>query len=60
MAVTSVLKHPEALGTMGSVASGLVAIASGNGPVQYALAIVMIACAAVCLWYFVRRVRNEP
>ena len=60
MAVTSVLKHPEALGAMGSVTSGLVAIASGNGPVQYALAIVMIACAAVGLWYFVRRVRNEP
>lgn len=60
MAVTSVLKHPEALGAMGSVTSGLVAIASGNGPVQYALAIVMIACAVVGLWYFVRRVRNEP
>ncbi|NKW80553.1 glycoside hydrolase family 108 protein [Ochrobactrum pecoris] len=60
MAFTSALKHPEALGTMGSVASGIAAIASGNGPVQYALAIVMIACAAVGLWYFVRRVRNEP
>ncbi|MFQ0813050.1 acetylmuramidase [Brucella anthropi] len=60
MAFTSALKHPEALGTMGSVASGLAAIASGNGPVQYALAIVMVACAAVGLWYFVRRVRNEP
>lgn len=60
MAFTSALKHPEALGTMGSVASGLAAIASGNGPVQYALAIVMIACAGVGLWYFVRRVRNEP
>ncbi|KAB2665188.1 glycoside hydrolase family 108 protein [Brucella tritici] len=60
IAVTSVLKHPEALGTMGSVASGVVAIASGNSPVQYALAIVMIACAVVGLWYFVRRVRNEP
>ncbi len=60
MAFTSALKHPEAIGTMGSVASGLAAIASGNGPVQYALAIVMIACAAVGLWYFVRRVRNEP
>lgn len=60
MAFTSILKHPEALGTMGSAASGLAAIVSGNGPVQYALAIIMIACAAVGLWYFIRRVRNEP
>ncbi|EFG37797.1 hypothetical protein BAZG_01128 [Brucella sp. NVSL 07-0026] len=60
IAFTSALKHPEALGTMGSVASGLAAIATGNGPVQYALAIVMVACAGVGLWYFVRRVRSEP
>lgn len=59
-AFTSALMHPEALGTMGSVASGLAAIVSGNGPVQYALAIIMIACAAVGLWYFIRRVRSEP
>lgn len=59
-AVSTVLKHPEALGTLGSAASGIVAIASGNGPVQYALAIVMLACTAVGLWYFIRRVRSEP
>ena len=59
-AATSALMRPEALGTMGSAASGLAAIVSGNGPVQYALAIVMLACAAVGLWYFIRRVRNEP
>ncbi|MBB3215234.1 lysozyme family protein [Ochrobactrum sp. RC6B] len=59
-AVTSALMHPEALGTMGSAVSGLAAIVSGNGPVQYALAIVMLACATVGLWYFIRRVRNEP
>ncbi|MFD1197091.1 glycoside hydrolase family 108 protein [Brucella gallinifaecis] len=59
-ALTTALKHPEALGTMGSAASGLAAIASGSGPVQYALAIVMLACAAVGLWYFIKRIRNEP
>lgn len=59
-AVSTVLKHPEALGTLGSAASGLAAIASGNGPVQYALAIVMLACAAVGLWYFIKRIRREP
>lgn len=58
-AVTTILKHPEALGTLGSAASGLAAIASGNGPVQYALAIVMLACAIVGLWYFIKRIRNE-
>ncbi len=60
LAVTSVMKHPEALSTIGGAASGLAAIATGNGPVQYALAIVMVACAIVGLWYFVRRVRSEP
>ncbi|MBC2884986.1 glycoside hydrolase family 108 protein [Ochrobactrum sp. CM-21-5] len=60
LALTSALQHPEALGTMGSVVSGLAAIVTGSGPVQYALAIVMVALAAVGLWYFVRRVRSEP
>ncbi|MCV9908370.1 glycoside hydrolase family 108 protein [Brucella sp. HL-2] len=59
-AVKTVLKHPEALGALGSAASGLAAVASGNGPVQYALAIVMLACTAVGLWYFIKRVRSEP
>ena len=59
-ALTTALSRPEALGTLGSAASGLVAIATGNGPVQYALAAVMVALAAVALWYFVRRIRSEP
>ncbi|MBC8717597.1 glycoside hydrolase family 108 protein [Ochrobactrum sp. Marseille-Q0166] len=57
--VQTVLRHPEALGTIGSALSGLVAIATGNGPVQYALAIVMLVCAGVGLWYFIKRIRNE-
>lgn len=59
LSLTSALKHPEALGSMGSVISGLAAIATGNGPVQYALAVIMVACAVAGLWYFVRRVRYD-
>ena len=59
-AISTALKHPEALGTLGSAISGLAAIASGNGPVQYALAIIMLACTAIGLWYFIKRIRNEP
>lgn len=59
-ALQTVLKTPEALGTMGSAVSGVAAIASGTGPVQYALAIAMIACTVFGLWYFIKRVRSEP
>ncbi|YBV94165.1 glycoside hydrolase family 108 protein (plasmid) [Phyllobacteriaceae bacterium JZ32] len=58
--VTSILTKPEALGSLGSVATGLAAIATGRGPVQYALAAVMILFALVGVWYFIRRVRREP
>ncbi|KXF75346.1 acetylmuramidase [Paramesorhizobium deserti] len=58
--VTSILAKPEALGSLGSVATGLAAIATGRGPVQYALAAVMIMFALVGVWYFIRRIRGEP
>ncbi|PRD42412.1 acetylmuramidase [Phyllobacterium phragmitis] len=58
--VSSILTKPEALGSLGSVATGLAAIATGRGPVQYALAAVMIVFALVGVWYFIRRIRNEP
>ncbi len=31
---------------------------AGSGPVQWALAAIMVASASVGLWYFVRRVRE--
>jgi lysozyme family protein len=53
-----VLKKPEAWGPIGSILTAGGAIMAGSGPVQWALAAIMVASAAVGLWYFVRRVRE--
>ncbi|MEY9196654.1 lysozyme family protein [Sinorhizobium fredii] len=54
-----VLKKPEAWGPLGGILSAGGAIMAGNGPVQWALAAIMVASAGVGLWYFMRRVREE-
>ena len=56
--LAEILKKPEAWGPLGGVLSGGVALAAGNGPVQWALAAAMLAGVAVGVWYFVRRVRE--
>lgn len=53
-----VLKKPEAWGPIGSILTAGGAIMAGSGPVQWALAAIMVASAGVGLWYFVRRVRE--
>ncbi|WP_245262674.1 glycoside hydrolase family 108 protein [Ensifer sp. BR816] len=53
-----ILKKPEAWGPIGSILTAGGAIIAGNGPVQWALAAIMVASAGLGLWYFVRRVRE--
>lgn len=53
-----ILKKPEAWGPLGGALSAGGAILAGNGPVQWALAAIMIAGAGVGLWYLVRRIRE--
>lgn len=57
--VLTVLKKPEAFTPVMASMSGVGAIASGEGPFQYALAIAFVLLVAVGVWYFVRRVRND-
>ncbi|MDW9547738.1 secretion activator protein [Sinorhizobium meliloti] len=53
-----VLKKPEAWGPLGGLLSAAGALFAGNGPVQWALAVAVVAAVLVGLWCFVRRVRE--
>lgn len=44
---------PEAIGTIGTGASGIGAVASGDGPVQYALAIIAVIAAIAVIGFFI-------
>ena len=54
----NLLLKPEVLGPVGSVLSGTSAIATGSGPVQWALAAVMVICVAIGLYYLVKGMRE--
>ena len=54
----NLLLKPEVLGPVGSVLSGTSAIATGSGPVQWALAVVMIICVAIGLYYLVKGMKD--
>ena len=54
----NLLLKPEVLGPVGSVLSGTSAIATGAGPVQWALAAVMVICVAIGLYYLVKEMRE--
>ena len=54
----NLLLKPEVLGPVGSVLSGTSAIATGAGPVQWALAAVMVICVAIGLYYLVKGMRE--
>jgi len=58
-AVTDILKKPEAWGPIGGVLSGFAAIASGTGPIQWALAFLMVVAVLVGVYFVVKRVRSE-
>ena len=54
----NLLLKPEVLGPVGSVLSGTSAIATGSGPVQWALAAVMVICVAIGIYYLVKRMKE--
>lgn len=56
--LAEVLKKPEAWGPLGGFLSAAGAIFAGAGPIQWALAILMIAGGIVGLIYFVQRIRS--
>ncbi|WEX11213.1 glycoside hydrolase family 108 protein [Chelativorans sp. AA-79] len=56
---TSMPKHSEARGSMGSAISGVAATVTSYAPVKYAFAAIMAACATAGLRNIVKRIRNE-
>lgn len=54
-----VIKKPEAWGPLGALASGVSSMATGNGPMQWALAFAMVVLVGIGIWFFIRRVRAE-
>jgi lysozyme family protein len=54
-----ILKKPEAWGPLGGLLSAGGALFAGSGPLQWALAIALVAGVGVGLWYLVRRVRSN-
>jgi lysozyme family protein len=55
----TVLSKPESWGPLGGLISGVSAMASGSGPMQWALAVAMIALVGIGLYFFIQRVRKE-
>jgi lysozyme family protein len=58
MGIAEVLKKPEAWGPLGGFLSAAGAIFAGAGPIQWALAILMIVGGIVGLVYFIQRIRS--
>ncbi|HWD14670.1 glycoside hydrolase family 108 protein [Pseudochrobactrum sp. sp1633] len=59
LSIPAILKKPETLAPLSGVITGITAMASGNGPVQIAVAIIMVIMAVAGLWYFIRRYRKQ-
>ncbi|HEU4984677.1 MAG TPA: hypothetical protein VFT58_03470, partial [Nitrososphaera sp.] len=53
------LKKPEAWGPIGGLLSSLGAIAAGSGPIQWALAAVIVAGVGYGIYRLVRRDREQ-
>ncbi|UXM95436.1 glycoside hydrolase family protein [Bartonella sp. HY329] len=53
------LTKPEVIAPILGAASGLTGFASGGGPFQWALALVMVVAAFIGAAYFIRRIKKE-
>ena len=49
---------PEVIGPVVSAASGLTGFAAGSGPIQWALAIIMVVGVAIGAYYFIKRMKE--
>ncbi|AXH76958.1 MAG: lysozyme family protein [Caudoviricetes sp.] len=52
-------KKPEAWASIGGLLSGLGGIASGSGPIQWALAIIMIGAFATGVYFLIKRMQDQ-
>ncbi|WP_238481586.1 glycoside hydrolase family 108 protein [Pseudochrobactrum algeriensis] len=54
-----IFKKPEAWASIGGLLSGLGGMASGSGPMQWALAIIMIGAFATGVYFLIKRMQDQ-
>ncbi len=59
LSIMETLKKPEAWASLGGAASGLGSILTGTGPIQWALAIMMVGAFFFGLYFLIRRMRDQ-
>ncbi|MDP8249939.1 glycoside hydrolase family 108 protein [Pseudochrobactrum saccharolyticum] len=52
-------KKPEAWASIGGLLSGLGGMASGSGPMQWALAVIMVGAFAIGAYFLIKRMQDE-
>lgn len=57
--LAAILDRPEAIAPVAAGLSSVGAVASGEGPFQYALAFLVVVLVLAGLWFFVKRARAE-
>lgn len=57
--ITETLKKPEAWASAGGLLTGLAGMASGAGPIQWALAIIMVGAFASGVYFLFHRMRGQ-
>uniref|UniRef100_A0AC34GEL5 Secretion activator protein n=1 Tax=Panagrolaimus sp. ES5 TaxID=591445 RepID=A0AC34GEL5_9BILA len=57
--ITETLKRPEAWASLGGLLSGLGGMASGAGPIQWALAIIMVGAFAAGAYFLIKRIQDQ-
>lgn len=58
ISIPQILKKPETLAPLSGVLTGITAMASGNGPVQIAVAVILVVLTIAVLWHFLNRRKN--
>ncbi len=59
LSIMETLKKPEAWTSLGGAASGLGSILTGTGPIQWALAIIMVGAFATGAYFLIRRMQDQ-
>ena len=57
--ITEILKKPEAWAPLGGLLSGIGGMASGSGPIQWALAIIMIGAFVTGAYFLIKRMQDQ-
>ena len=57
--ITETLKKPEAWASAGGLLTGLAGMASGAGPIQWALAIIMVGAFVSGVYFLIHRMRGQ-